>query len=221
MDDKISTMLKTIYLYLIKVYGDKEQKFLNFISTYLKHCKNVLDIGCGPSPYLTRLHKYNFVCGIDAHFKVCSELQKKNIYNLVVNANILSIPVKNNSFDAVVIFQVIEHLTKEDGYKFIRQVEGIANKIIVITTPNGFLVQEPYNGNPFQEHKSGWIIDDLQNLGYSVFGLEGLKCLYRKGTSKLIFPSIFWGKLINLGIFEKFVRNKPKLAFQLIAIKII
>jgi SAM-dependent methyltransferase len=219
MVDRIRVLLKKVYLLLIKLYGDKETKFLNFISIYLVQCPTVLDIGCGPSPYLTKINKYDFVCGVDAFFKVCDNIRKNKIYDQVINAQVPFIPIKNKSFDAVVLFQVIEHLQKNEGYNLIQQVEEIANKVIVITTPNGFVDQETYDNNPFQQHKSGWDIDDFRKLGYSVYGLEGLKILYKKGSSKLVFPCIFWAKIINLGLFERMIRNRPKLAFQLIAIK--
>ena len=137
----------------------------------------------------------------------------------MINAKVPFIPLKDKSFDAVVLFQVLEHLQKNECYSLIQQVEEIANKMIVITTPNGFVEQEPYNNNPFQEHKSGWVVDEFRKLGYSVYGLEGPKILYKRGTSELIFPKIFWGKVINLGLFENLIRNRPKSAFQLIAIK--
>ncbi len=214
-------MIKRIYALLIKLFGNKEEKFLKFISIYLNGCRSIMDIGCGPSPYLTKINKYEFVCGIDAFFKVCDIVSKNQIYNQVINAKVPFIPLKNKSFDAVVLFQVLEHLEKNEGYRFIQQVEEIAKKMIIITTPNGFVKQEPYDNNPFQEHKSGWVIDEFHKLGYYVYGLEGPKILYKKATSELIFPSKFWGKIINLGLFEKIIRNRPKLAFQLIAVKIL
>ena len=212
-------MIKRIYSLLIRHFGDKEEKFLKFISIHLDGCRSILDIGCGSSPYLTKISKYEFVCGVDAFFKVCDIVKKNKIYNQVINAKVPFIPLKDRSFDAVVLFQVLEHLQKKECYSLFQQVEEIAKKMIIITTPNGFVEQEPYDNNPFQEHKSGWVVDEFHKLGYYVYGFEGPQMLYKKGTSELIFPSKFWGKIINLGLFEKIIRNRPKLAFQLIAVK--
>ncbi len=51
-----------------------------------------------------------------------------------------------------------------------------ARKKIIITTPNRYLWQDGYI-NSMQEHKSGWTVEELQNLGFKVFGMNGWKNL--------------------------------------------
>jgi len=44
-----------------------------------------------------------------------------------------------DSFDVVLVFDLIEHITKENGEKLIRQLENIARDKVIIFTPNGFM----------------------------------------------------------------------------------
>ncbi len=50
------------------------------------------------------------------------------------------------------------------------------NKIIIFT-PNGFIWQDGYDDNSLQEHKSGWCAEELEKLGFKVYGMNGWKKL--------------------------------------------
>jgi SAM-dependent methyltransferase len=219
MVDGIKFMLKKLYAFLIENYSSKEDIFLKFLSILLRNSKTILDIGCGPAPYLTKITKYDFVCGIDAHYDTCIRVNNSKVYNYTINAITPHFPIKRKSFDAVVLFQIIEHIPKDEGLILLQQAENIAKRMIIVTTPNGFVEQEAYDNNPFQKHKSGWVVSDFRKLGFKVYGLEGFKFLYKKEKSIPVFPKLLWSKLINLGLFEGIIRNRPNMAFQLIAIK--
>ena len=62
----------------------------------------------------------------------------------------------SNSFDVVIAFDLIEHLSKEDGYRLVYEMERIARRICVIFTPNGHVWQPPRPDNSFDAHLSGW-----------------------------------------------------------------
>jgi hypothetical protein len=80
-------------------------------------------------------------------------------------------------FDLVVALDVIEHLTKSDGYRLLYQLNRLA-ECSVIQTPNGFLWQAPFRSNPFQAHISGWKPSELKALGWRrQFGVGGIKWL--------------------------------------------
>ena len=83
------------------------------------------------------------------------------------------------SFDVVMAAELLEHLPKEDGPKLLAVCESVARKFVIITTPNGFLEQdpalapnEPWAKNPYQKHLCGWLPHELEALGYEV-GLNG------------------------------------------------
>ncbi|GEM_PF-1884771 len=97
-----------------------------------------------------------------------------------------------NQFDVCVTFDVIEHLTKEDGLKLLADMEKIASKRVIIFTPNGFLPQQGFEKGDFQEHLSGWDVDEMRKLGYNVIGLNGLKSLRTEHYRLKYKPQALW-----------------------------
>lgn len=53
----------------------------------------------------------------------------------------------------------------------ISEVERVAKKKVIITTPRYTEKQNAFNGNPYQEHMSFWTPAELMTLGYQVRGL--------------------------------------------------
>jgi len=86
--------------------------------------------------------------------------------------------------DLVLMIDVIEHMTMADGEDLIKEAKRIAKKIILFT-PEGDLPQHPnestiainrgygtdFESNPYQGHKSGWSIGDLENQDFHVRAL--------------------------------------------------
>ncbi|RKZ45647.1 MAG: SAM-dependent methyltransferase [Candidatus Parabeggiatoa sp. nov. 3] len=97
-----------------------------------------------------------------------------------------------NQFDVCVAFDVIEHLTKEDGLKLLADMEKMASKRVIIFTPNGFLPNQSVEKGDFQEHLSGWDVDEMRKLGYNVIGLNGLKHLRTEVYRLKYKPQAFW-----------------------------
>jgi hypothetical protein len=56
-------------------------------------------------------------------------------------------------------------------------MERIARDKIIVFTPNGFLPQDPWDGNPMQEHLCGWSVEDFRSRAYRVEGVLGWKAL--------------------------------------------
>jgi len=52
--------------------------------------------------------------------------------------DVRKLPFKQKSFDTVLCMEVIEHLEKEEAIRLIEDMEKIARKKIIITTPVGF-----------------------------------------------------------------------------------
>jgi len=97
-----------------------------------------------------------------------------------------------NKFDVCVAFDVIEHLTKKDGLKLLADMEKMATKRVIIFTPNGFLPQHGFEAGDFQEHLSGWNVNEIRNLGYNVIGLNGLKSLRTEHYRLKYKPQALW-----------------------------
>ena len=96
-------------------------------------------------------------------------------------------------------------------------MERTATRKIIIFTPNGFLKQEPYDDNPWQEHKSGWEISEFEDKGFKVFGQGGLKVLRGEGAKISYRPPFFWSRISYIS--QLFLKNRPAYSFQLLCIK--
>jgi len=71
-----------------------------------------------------------------------------------------------HSFDIITAFDVIEHMTKEDGFRLIKILEGLSCGRIVFFTPLGELLLNT-DGEKYMTHLSGWLPNDFLPLGYS------------------------------------------------------
>jgi hypothetical protein len=72
--------------------------------------------------------------------------------------------LSSKSVDTIIFTDVIEHLSKSQGRKLLREAERVANVQVILFTPLGFLPQcHPdgkdawgLDGGEWQNHKSGW-----------------------------------------------------------------
>lgn len=191
----------------------------NGLKATVINCESLLDLGCGVDSQIKFFNQNLFSIGVDIDQKVMSKSQIKKIHNQYFQMNVLEAAQKfgPKSFDCVWAIDLIEHLNKEDGYRLIKDMEMVAKKRIVIFTPNGFLAQDDYDGNPWQIHKSGWFAEEFLRLGYKVQGINGLKYL-RTSLARIRFrPNFFWLFLSHLSQF--YTKKNPNLAFQLLCIK--
>lgn len=145
----------------------------------LKNCHTVLDLGCGPSSPLKNIKNINYSVGVEL-FKPYLDLSKKQkIHTEYLQKNILKLDFSKNSFDAVILIEVLEHLNKKDGLKVLKLANKWANKKIIISTPNHFFPMGIVDNNQYQRHRSGWSILELKKMGFKVNGVSGLKLFYK------------------------------------------
>lgn len=128
----------------------------------------------------------------------------------------------DNKIDAVISIQNIEHLEKEEGEKLLEFLVSIARKVIIVETTNGFVFQPGTADNPFQEHRSGWTVEDFKSKGYKVRGTTGLKILKKnsnKGEYKFKFKGI---RLLDVILSRAlFIHYFPKACFNIYAFRIL
>jgi len=179
-------------------------------------CDTVLDLGCGCNSPL-QYCEISFSVGVELFEPYLQESKKKGIHNQYIKADVRKVKLKLKSFDAVVLFDVLEHLTKEEGYELIRKMEKWARKKIIIFTPNGFVWQDGYDNNPLQEHKSSWGVEELEKLGFKVYGINGWRKLRGYKASVKYKPTRLWSIISDLT--QKITYYFPKFAFQLFAVK--
>ena len=144
----------------------------------------------------------------------------------LICADITQVDFEVNQFDYVALIDVIEHLPKDVGIELVRRCLSWSRLGVLISTPNGFVEQVVYEGNPFQAHLSGWSILDLRQLGSAtVRGGGGPKFLrssvidpdnaYTAHTMRFR-PRTIWA--VISGFLQIFTYWTPRLAFQLHAL---
>lgn len=173
----------------------------------LKDCTSVLDLGCGPSTPIKNIKHLKFSLGVEA-FKPYLDISKRQkIHHKYLQKNILDVDFPKNSFDAVILIEVLEHLSKKDGFKIIKLANKWAKKKIIISTPNQYFPMGKVDSNPYQEHKSGWSLQQLKKLGFKVNGVSGLKLFYKEENHV--------DSLVSPKPYEN-IKFKPKIVFYFI-----
>lgn len=150
----VGRLLKAIY-HKVKIipayiFGLKAQE-LQLESMYLKNVKpgSLLDVGCGSGKFLHQMYLAGWkVKGIDFDPKVVKQVCAK--YDFDVRCGSLeSMGYQNNSFDAVTMSHVIEHV--HDPIALLQECYRILKSTgyLVVTTPN-------INSWGHQKFKNNW-----------------------------------------------------------------
>jgi len=142
----------------------------------------VLEVGCGEGYGSHFLSQYvEKVVGLDIADKTINHaLNKYSSQNCIFKTyNGIKIPYKDNTFDAVISFQVIEHIQDDKNYiSEIRRVLKQASPFI-LTTPNREYRlnsgQRPWNRFHVREYSINSLKEILSNMfsGVTIWGIRG------------------------------------------------
>jgi len=134
--------------------------------------KLILDLGHGYGAtglYIrTRTYKRGWceLVGVDP-FQEYHDIQKKmGIYDKLYVERGENMHFPDKIFDLSIAQHTIEHVEKEVGYKMLSELERVTNDRVIICTPNGYTESGPLDGNPDNNHLSGWEAKDFKELGY-------------------------------------------------------
>ena len=135
--------------------------------------KSLLDVGCGPGRAggIIKRHRTIFSVGVDIFSPYLKLCQENHTYDELIRCDVRQLPFRGKSFDAVLCKEVIEHLDMQEGDDLIKELEQIARRQVIITTPVGTYKQHEYDNNPFQEHRSARKPSDLKRYGFTVRGI--------------------------------------------------
>ena len=117
------------------------------------HAGRLLDIGCGDGAFMARMRQMGWeVTGIEPDLAAAENARKKFDLNHIHAGFLEDAGFADNSFDAVTMAHVIEHLP--DPIKTIRECRRILRPggKLVITTPNSKSLGERW----FGKHWRGW-----------------------------------------------------------------
>jgi hypothetical protein len=187
-----------------------------YLKRELVGCHSVLDLGCGAGSSIQYCN-IPFSVGVELFEPYLEESKEKKIHNQYIKEDVRSVNFEKKSFDAVIALDVIEHLTKAEGSDLMAKMENWARKKIIIFTPNGYVEQDGYDKNEFQQHKCGWSSEELGKLGFRLYGINGPKKLRNKKGAVRYRPKFLWCRIADLA--QKIVYYCPKMAFQIFAVK--
>ena len=167
--------------------------------------KTILDIGCGFGKFGFLLREYLEVWN-DRYLREEWELTidaieptkeyifnlQRMIYNDIYQMTLSEFYSKENNkqYDLILLIDVIEHFTKNDGIAILKQTLEHCDYLL-IATPKKYYPQDNHD-NHFEHHKSFWTRKDFKQIGKCQFFdnkrativLFGEKITLKKSTLK-------------------------------------
>jgi 2-polyprenyl-3-methyl-5-hydroxy-6-metoxy-1,4-benzoquinol methylase len=200
---------------------------VNCLQRELKECETVLDLGCGPNSPLQYCKNIKYSVGVETFEPYLIESRKRKIHSEYIAKSIMDVDFSENSFDAVIMIEVLEHLPDKDGLEILKRIEKWAKKVVLVSSPNGFLDQKELDNNPLQKHLSGWDYKRMVLLGYKCYGLAGLRQLRQEVQDSTMGDNIMtsmkyspkWMWFIVATLSQMFTYYFPKNAFELFSVK--
>ena len=181
----------------------------------------ILDLGAG-SGYYWKTGKLGEPVSDKIVKVTCLDIayDKKNSENLnYIQGSVPSslFSFSENSFDIVIAFDLVEHLTKSDGYLTLYEMQRICSHACIVFTPNGFSWQPPSDNNKFNAHISSYTSHDFNNFRFNhIYGMISLKRLIgpyslpRNDTTRL--------RREIIALFGLIVFKLPKMSYSLFAV---
>lgn len=120
-------------------------------------------IDMGVQPYKTKL------VGVEVWDKYESPVWQlyDNIYNITIEK---FLERDKNTWDCIILADVIEHFSKFEALKIIEELKKRLNKngMILLSTPAWFNPQGAVYGNRYETHRSLFETKDLVELGFTI-----------------------------------------------------
>lgn len=190
----------------------------------LKKREKALDVGCGGGVFLARLvQEYGIKgWGIDASEKSIIRAKKNSLAKLnLQTASAIKLPFKNNYFDVVLSFDVLEHI-KEQKKAVLEMIRVLkpGGRLLIYTinkkqflTWNWWLSKLGIDIYKRSDHKkellvdSLWLKDTLVNRGIKIKGRGYFNSFFSLAADEMIMIFLtFWQKYFGWENQPKFAR---------------
>jgi hypothetical protein len=133
--------------------------------------REYLEIWAGGAPYGAWKRRLEGIEGFAGYVSPVHDY----LYDEMHVGNALEIlPALESRFDLALVIDVIEHFTREDGERLIRECERVARNVI-LATPRRFFDQGAVFENALETHRSHWSAREL--AGESGFVLKSVDSL--------------------------------------------
>jgi SAM-dependent methyltransferase len=146
------------------------------------------------------------ITGCDGYKPNVELAMRSGFYSDVFHTVFPPLPFPDNSFDTVLLIDVIEHLKEKDGVSLIEEAKRVASGRVVVSTPNWPAFRGGHTTmtgwNDLEAHLSYWSRRTLRDLGFRLHGAG-----WRPATGRLQHGL---GRLHLLSSYDAIVR--PSLA---------
>jgi 2-polyprenyl-3-methyl-5-hydroxy-6-metoxy-1,4-benzoquinol methylase len=126
----------------------------------------LVDLGSGFGYYSGVLRRHaGYLVGLGAFAPALRMVKGRKVYDGLIHADMLRLPLHSERTDCVTLFDVIEHLSKNDGEKLLESPEPS----VFVSTPNSDLSNRIYArflGNTPENHVSTWSSKEFEDMGY-------------------------------------------------------
>lgn len=132
-----------------------------------------------------------------------------------------ALPFLRNSkdkFDLIICCDVIEHFEKEEGQLLLSEMLK-HGKVVLLTSPLGFMKQDPIFGNPHEEHKSEWGLSDFKGIPHVFKKIRFTFIALLSLDPKAIEEFRFHRPLDSLG-FKKGIIELARVALERVQLKL-
>jgi len=147
------------------------QHCLDMCAAYIGHVDSILDVGCGIRPCTAWmwLRPNGRYLGIEPHAEYIAKVNETHPMHEVQQGIGIQSHIEDDSYQIVVLADVIEHCLKDVGQKLFDEAMRVAYQGVIVATPVGFMEQsdDPWgmDGEYWQRHRSGWEVDDFPDRG--------------------------------------------------------
>ena len=182
--------------------------------------RSLLDVGCGNNSPIARFsRRIPHTVGLDKFEPWLEESRERGIHDQYVLGDVVAIEREfgERAFDVVLACDVLEHLRYAHADELLSMMERVAGERVVVLTPNGFVPQAATWGNPHQVHRSGWSVRALEERGYALRGVNGLKALRGERGTLRLRPARVWEHVSRAT--QPIGWRRPAWAFHLLAVK--
>jgi len=204
-----------------KIDLDPVSQLVKVIESLAFENLTVLDLGAGNANYW-KLGKLGELLATKKIHVTCLDISYAKNKNDGITYVTGSAPASlylyaENSFNLVIAFDLLEHLTKSNGYLTLYEMQRICSHASVVFTPNGFSWQPPSDNNKFNAHISSYSTHDFKSFGFDkIFGMVSLKQLIGpyslpKNNSSRIRREV-------IALFGILVFKLPKLGYSIFAV---
>jgi SAM-dependent methyltransferase len=146
----------------------------------------VLDVGCGFGrwgmlirtnyweTYLPDWENQVEIVGCDGFLPNVEMARRSGHYQKVHHLVFPPLPFADNTFDTVLLADVIEHLQEEEGVKLLEEARRVASHRVILSTPNWNALRPGHatmtGWNHLEAHLSYWPRPYLRSFGFRLYG---------------------------------------------------